>query len=87
MSLVDLNNKTILVTGGCGFIGSNFIEYINSHYKNMVIVNVDKHGIGHRTLKGILPFSENNNKYLEEKSNITSMDITNHYWSVMTQYK
>jgi dTDP-glucose 4,6-dehydratase len=31
----------ILVTGGCGFIGSNFIRYILEHYKPAYITNVD----------------------------------------------
>jgi dTDP-glucose 4,6-dehydratase len=31
----------ILVTGGCGFIGSNFIRYILQHYKPAFVTNVD----------------------------------------------
>src|SRR5205814_10335790 len=31
----------ILVTGGCGFIGSNFIRYILKHYKPAYVTNVD----------------------------------------------
>jgi dTDP-glucose 4,6-dehydratase len=31
----------ILVTGGCGFIGSNFIRYILQHYKPAYVSNVD----------------------------------------------
>src|SRR5947209_17561193 len=30
----------ILVTGGCGFIGSNFIRYILQHYKPAFVTNV-----------------------------------------------
>lgn len=33
--------KTILVTGGAGFIGSNFIKYMLSHHPDYIIVNVD----------------------------------------------
>ena len=32
----------ILVTGGCGFIGSNFIRYILESYPNYSLINVDK---------------------------------------------
>src|SRR6201988_5300786 len=32
----------ILVTGGCGFIGSNFIRYILQHYKPAFVTNVDR---------------------------------------------
>ncbi len=34
--------KKILVTGGCGFIGSNFIQYMKKNYPNTTIVNLDK---------------------------------------------
>ena len=32
----------ILVTGGCGFIGSNFINYYKNKYNNIKIYNLDK---------------------------------------------
>jgi len=31
----------ILVTGGCGFIGSNFIRHILQHYNSASVSNVD----------------------------------------------
>lgn len=71
--MVDLNNKNILITGGCGFIGSNFIEYINKHYSNMTIINIDKYGIGHRILTGTI-LNKNSNYYREFNMNITHMD-------------
>lgn len=36
----------LLVTGGLGFVGSNFCRYILANYPNYEIVNVDKVGIG-----------------------------------------
>ena len=33
---------TYLVTGGAGFIGSNFILYLLAHHENIRIINVDK---------------------------------------------
>lgn len=33
--------KRVLVTGGAGFIGSNFIQYMLSHYKTAQVVNLD----------------------------------------------
>jgi dTDP-glucose 4,6-dehydratase len=34
--------KTILVTGGAGFIGSNFINWFLENYKDFTLVNIDK---------------------------------------------
>ena len=34
--------KNILVTGGCGFIGSNFVNYMVSKYQDAHFVNIDK---------------------------------------------
>src|SRR6516162_1523508 len=33
--------KAILVTGGCGFIGSNFIHYVLENDPNIAVVNFD----------------------------------------------
>ncbi len=37
----DYNNKTILITGGAGFIGSNLAFYFQEHYPNAHIVVLD----------------------------------------------
>ena len=34
--------KTLLITGGCGFIGSNFIHYLLAKYPDYRVVNLDK---------------------------------------------
>ena len=34
--------KAVLVTGGAGFIGSNYIHYYLEHYRNRHLVNLDK---------------------------------------------
>ena len=33
---------SILVTGGCGFIGTNFIQHLLQHYEHLLVHNVDK---------------------------------------------
>jgi len=33
---------TLLVTGGCGFIGSNFIRYILKEHSDWIVINLDK---------------------------------------------
>jgi len=35
-------NNTILITGGCGFIGSNFIQYVLANTKYRTVINLDK---------------------------------------------
>ena len=38
----DFRDKVLLVTGGAGFIGSNFIHYMLNNYPDCKIVNLDK---------------------------------------------
>jgi len=63
--------KNILVTGGAGFIGSNFINYILKNRDDVFVVNLDK-----LTYAGNLE----NLKESEKKSNYRFIkgDITNH---------
>jgi len=35
-------NKTFFVTGGCGFIGANFVHFLLNKDKNNKVVNLDK---------------------------------------------
>ena len=37
-----MNYKRVVVTGGCGFIGSNFIKLFNKKFPNVKIFNIDK---------------------------------------------
>ncbi len=37
-----MNYNRIVVTGGCGFIGSNFIKLLNRKFPNVKIFNIDK---------------------------------------------
>lgn len=36
-----MNNQTLLITGGAGFIGSNFVPYFVNKYKNYNVINLD----------------------------------------------
>lgn len=38
----NIQQRIILITGGAGFIGSNFIEYLLKKYENYKIINFDK---------------------------------------------
>lgn len=33
--------KNILITGGCGFIGSNFVLHLAKKYPNYKLINLD----------------------------------------------
>lgn len=41
MSKVDLENKTILVTGAAGFIGSNLVKRIYKETPNVTVIGID----------------------------------------------
>ena len=41
MSSVDLQNKTILVTGAAGFIGSNLIKRLYDDVKDVTVIGID----------------------------------------------
>jgi dTDP-glucose 4,6-dehydratase len=53
--------QNVLITGGCGFIGSNVLNYLSAKYKKIHFVNVDK-----------LDYcSSESNVIIEDKSNYT----------------
>jgi len=50
---IDLNDKSILITGGAGFIGSNVAFHIQEHYPKAHIVIFDAFVLGHfKNLQG-----------------------------------
>ena len=51
----------ILITGGCGFIGSNFIRYMLDKYRDCLIFNLDK--LTYAGKGGNLKDKENNRRY------------------------
>ncbi len=63
----------LLVTGGLGFIGSNFISRVFENHKDWSVVNVDAelYGSNHQSLKKF----ENNSKYSFVKGNITDQEL------------
>jgi dTDP-glucose 4,6-dehydratase len=65
----------LMVTGGCGFIGSNFIHYMLRKYPNYQIVNLDKltYAGNPANLKGL----ENNPNYFFVKGDICNPAVIN----------
>ncbi len=71
--MFDNNNKTILVTGCAGFIGSNFVPYFIDKYKNYNIVNLDllTYAGDLQNLKEV----ENNSRYKFIKGDICNREL------------
>lgn len=67
--------KVYLVTGGAGFIGSNYIHYMLNKYKDIQIINVDKltYAGNLENLKEI----ENDSRYVFIKEDICNAEAIN----------
>lgn len=68
--------KSILVTGGAGFIGSNFINHILSEKEDYFIVNLDK--LTYAGNLENLKVSENNKRYHFVKGDITNHELVSY---------
>jgi len=70
-----VNVRIYLVTGGAGFIGSNFIHYMIKKYTDIFIINVDKltYAGNLNNLKDI----ESNKNYTFIKGDITDVELLN----------
>ena len=64
----------VLVTGGLGFIGSNFIRYLSSQNKVTKITNLDKMSIG-ANIANLMDVDEKNYRFI--KGDICDKKIIN----------
>ena len=71
--------KNILVTGGAGFIGSNYINHILKERDDYFIVNLDK--LTYAGNLENLKESENNPRYKFVKGDITNSELVDYLFS------
>ena len=67
----------ILVTGGCGFIGSNFIKYMLDEHKDYKITNIDKltyAGKRENLIENLIDYQYNGNYYFVQ-GDINEIDL------------
>jgi len=68
--------KSVLVTGGCGFIGSNFLIYFVKNYPDTTFINIDK--LTYCSNKQYLCEIEKHKNYKFIQSNINNHDFISH---------
>lgn len=82
---VNLEGKTVLVTGAAGFIGSNLVKRLFRDVKNIMVIGVDNItdyydvNIKHERLKEIeqLVYGDDNHRWVFLKANIADREYIN----------
>ena len=67
--IYSLNNKNILVTGGAGFLASNFVPILLNYKANIILIDIDQPKLNQ--------IKHNYNKKYPNKIHIFALDITN----------
>ena len=70
----DIPTTNILVTGGCGFIGSNFINFLWTHTNHLNIINIDALYYC-ASEKNVLKEIRNDKRYTFIKCNLNNKDF------------
>ena len=73
----NTKDTTLLVTGGCGFIGSNFINLIMKRFDNINLINIDAmyYCASESNVDSVW---RNSPRYTFVKGNVCSMDLVTH---------
>jgi len=71
--------KSILITGGAGFIGSNFLPYFLEKYPDYLLINLDL--LTYAGDLGNLQEIENHERYRFVKGNICNRELLEHLFS------
>ena len=73
----NTTDTTLLVTGGCGFIGSNFINLIMKRFNNIKLINIDAmYYCANET--NVDKMWRDSNRYTFIKGNVCSIDLVTH---------
>jgi len=75
--------QNLLITGGCGFIGSNFINYYFNKNPNVRIINLDAMYYC-ASVDNIKTEIRNSDRYIFVKGNLCSLDLMRH---ILETYK
>lgn len=80
---LDLSTTVLFVTGGAGFIGSNFINEIYKYYKNIKIINFDALYYCADEKKNIhADIRLNKDRYTFIHGNLQSLDLLNYIFQI-----
>lgn len=74
-----MSNETILVTGGAGFIGSNFVPYFLEAFPEYNVINLDK--LTYAGNLDNLKECENNPRYTFVKGDICDAELVNNLFA------
>ena len=77
-----MNNKVVLVTGGAGFIGTNFVKFLLRNFRNISVLNLDKlnYAVNLKNLSDI----GNNKHYHFIKGDICNRELMGY---IFTEFK
>jgi 3,5-epimerase/4-reductase len=80
---LDLSTTVLFITGGAGFIGSNFINEIYKHYKNIKIINFDALYYCADEKKNINEdIRKNTDRYTFIHGNLQSLELLNYIFQI-----